>query len=263
MEQKRGLFGWSAFTLIELLVVVAIIAILAAMLLPALAAAREKARRTSCKTNLQQIAAGLESYLSDYGDYFPSWAGAENETLSGGGWQYDAGLYTDPTRGETVQTLPGSAYTAALDHTYLTALGRWRGIAQTMYLVGDTGHLADGNLSVAPLNLGYIVAYNYMPDTSALYCPSGKGMPDAAMSLTAHCSDNMNLIEGIKLLGGTDGKSLTHGDWTKASSVYYYDWELRTAVGQYNYRGAPTFFHSYLKSAMITIPGTRPKGAAQ
>jgi len=74
--KARGRSVWrSAFTLIELLVVIAIIAILAALLLPALSAAKQKAWTTSCHSNLHQIGLSLRMFADDNNEFYPESGG--------------------------------------------------------------------------------------------------------------------------------------------------------------------------------------------
>jgi prepilin-type N-terminal cleavage/methylation domain-containing protein/prepilin-type processing-associated H-X9-DG protein len=82
-ERKRKILG---FTLIELLVVIAIIAVLAAILFPVFSNARERAKLSTCTSNLKQLGNAFQMYLHDYDGYYPAlYVG----NVTGNNWRED------------------------------------------------------------------------------------------------------------------------------------------------------------------------------
>ena len=121
------------FTLIELLVVIAIIAILAAILFPVFAKAREKARQSSCASNLKQITLGVLQYCQDYderslrstiGDATQLYT--RGNTCSGCFHQYEAGLPDAKNSGTGVRWLPVAPYIKNTQVWYCPSTGSWQ-----------------------------------------------------------------------------------------------------------------------------------------
>jgi prepilin-type N-terminal cleavage/methylation domain-containing protein len=106
MRIERDAKRSGAFTLIELLVVIAIIAILAAMLLPALASAKEKGQRISCVSNLRQGYLAFSMYAEDHNGLLPPKMEIKKNTLK----------TEDIAKGKMLQTLTNGSQTVLADY---------------------------------------------------------------------------------------------------------------------------------------------------
>lgn len=230
-----------AFTLVEMLVVIGVIAILAGLLLPALAAAREKSRRTACLNNLTQIGMSVTMYANSSSDYLPSW-GSYGMT-AGTVWSQPGFA---PLLSYAGHQGPSRHMVVGYSYEY-PVTPPWGG--------GPITELAKDQANFVPVGLGILLARGVLAEMKTLYCPTTQevstyyggqryeGGPLVVKEIGSSSSGSVQIITG-------DGRNLTK---TPAGPNTFVAGVLST----YSYRCTP--FYSLLKpSNAAAYPHSAP-----
>jgi len=172
------------FTLIELLVVIAIIAILAAILLPALAAAKDRAIRIQCVSNVTQLVKAANMYATDFGDFLPPvWLDAPNQGGPHGFNSFQEEHYGRYVWGGGANDPPGN------------------------YKIPET-------ITNQDQNLGYCYGGGYIGDGTVLYCPAYNSKPVTG--------EQLGMDNYTPLLSATNGvvrSSFVWNPWAVSSAA--------------------------------------------
>ncbi|HRU06166.1 MAG TPA: type II secretion system protein [Candidatus Brocadiia bacterium] len=276
-ETPRQAVKHIAFTLIELLVVVAIIAILAAMLLPALSTAREKARRSSCATNLRQIGLAIAAYTGDYANYYSAFNGmqtapvpansADPASYTNISYSMDPGWYQDP-RVAAPDNIVASKVNAMQIGWYPAGwanAGRCGASSIDTLFYGfkvnatSANNWQAGYLNTSPVNMGFLLTAGYLSTGLTFACPSHLPYSSPTYNRKWYRYDSnkdsawrIAMPDQWKMLGDLSARSFTHGDYRAAMLAHAVTtYTMNKVAAHYSYRLAAVFTSTSFDPAIV------------
>lgn len=249
MRHQRLAPGSGGFTLIELLVVISIIGVLIGMLLPAVQAAREAARRMQCQNNLKQLCLGFFNFDSQHGEYPPaamkspkytSWAPFVLPFIEQGNlerqYHYDA-HWPDPLNAEVIKTEISTFYCpSSPPHGFHTGSKNDKNMGQISWVAAVTDYSPVGGTKEDLISLGYIAsvgdvrgAMTKMAGPLKAQEPANKdSLPYIRNSVRDICDGTSNTIlfaevagqPDLWLAGGQQGSGLSdRGGWADYGNI--------------------------------------------